>query len=78
MYQPDIGTWFSMTIKVIKSGEISATFAYDEPPSFITEPVAEAYAQDARRFPRNDAHIPRRLKERLIEADTTRRGQAGP
>lgn len=68
MYRPRVGTWFSAVVTVSRDGGVSAEFNYDEPPPWDTEPVAEAYAQDVRKFPRDESATPQWLRERLAEA----------
>jgi hypothetical protein len=68
MYRPGAGTWFSTTITVTRSGQLSADFNYDSEPEWGTEPVPEAYAQDIEKFPRDESAVPDWLQQRLAEA----------
>ncbi|WP_136610402.1 antitoxin YezG family protein [Sinomonas albida] len=68
MYRDDSGTWFSFEMTVTATGGMTVRFNYDDEPDFGPEgldPVA--YVNDAKNFPRDEAHQPEWLKQRLAE-----------
>lgn len=75
MYRPGAGTWFSATVRVNSTGNVSADFDYDNEPAWETTPVAEAYAQDVRKFPRDESAMPAWLRARLAEAAAEASGE---
>lgn len=66
MYQEGKGTWFTMRYVIDRPGRFNVDFTYDEDPG-ITFPTAQGFTTDLRYFPRDEAHIPGRLRERLRE-----------
>lgn len=68
MYRDAAGTWFSMRMTVTADGSMDADFNYDDEPDFGlggVDPVA--YVNDAKVFPRDEAHQPEWLRARLAE-----------
>lgn len=65
MYREDAGTWFSMKITVTAKRSVDVEFNYDELPWSSFDYAPNAYAADQVRFPRDDAHIPDWLRDRL-------------
>ncbi len=68
MYRPGSGTWFSVEMTVTAEGDMSAKFDYDNEPDFGlggVDPVA--YVNDAKKFPRDEAHQPAWLKQRMAD-----------
>ncbi|WP_231972522.1 immunity protein YezG family protein [Nocardiopsis alborubida] len=69
MYQDSKGAWFSLTYKILQSGQYNVHFNYDERPSFLFPPSPEEYAADLEEFPRDPEHIPEWLREELRKAE---------
>jgi hypothetical protein len=65
MFQPGQGTWFCMRFVVEQSGQHHVSFDYDGEPEFDFTLVDSNYAIDLARFPRDEAHTPAWLKEKL-------------
>jgi hypothetical protein len=65
MFEPHKGTWFGLRYVVEQSGEYQVSFDYDEEPEFDVTLADATYASDFARFPRDEAHIPSWLKEKL-------------
>lgn len=70
MYQPGEGTWYSASVSVSRSRQVSADFNYDTEPHWETGISPILYAQDVEKYPRDDANIPGWLQQRLTEADS--------
>lgn len=69
MYQDSKGAWFSLTYKILRSGQYNVHFNYDERPSSLFPPSPEEYAADLDEFPRDPEHIPNWLREELRKAE---------
>lgn len=65
MYRPDSGTWFSMRMSVSAAGSVDVSFNYDEQPPTSFDFAPDAFAADLVKFPRDEAHIPKWLREQL-------------
>jgi hypothetical protein len=63
MYEPGVGTWFTMTYELHSDGRFQAAFDYDTKPACAFIP--EAYASELARFPRDPEHIPAWLQDQL-------------
>ncbi|WP_460770072.1 hypothetical protein [Mariniluteicoccus flavus] len=68
MYTPGVGTWFTMEVLVRREGTADTRFDYDSQPAFHVPPSDLAYVEDARVFPRDAAHTPDWLADKLAEA----------
>lgn len=68
MFEPGQGTWFSMRYVVEQSGKYHTSFDYDGEPEFDFSLADASYAADLARFPRDEAHLPGWLKEKLAAA----------
>lgn len=67
MYEPGRGTWFTARLVIDQSGGYEIDFDYDFEPDFNPRLTAGAYALDLRHFPRDDAHTPIWLQDKLRE-----------
>lgn len=67
MYRPGYGTWFSAVVTVTAAGKLDASYNYDDEPAWFYPVDPGSYAADMREFPRDDAHIPEWLRQRLLE-----------
>ncbi|WP_415855459.1 hypothetical protein [Sinomonas sp. G460-2] len=67
MYRDGSGTWFSIAVTVTADRGMSAKFNYDDEPDFRQTLDPVAYVNDAKKFPRDEAHQPEWLKQRLAE-----------
>jgi hypothetical protein len=65
MFEPGRGTWFSMRCVVEQSGQHRVLFDYDGEPELDFTLADSSYAVDLARFPRDEAHLPDWLKEKL-------------
>ncbi|MFE4455827.1 hypothetical protein ACFROC_00585 [Nocardia tengchongensis] len=68
MYEPGRGTWFTARLAIDQSRGPEVDFDYDSEPDFNPQLTAGAYALDLRYFPRDDAHTPIWLQDKLREA----------
>ncbi|MET9492380.1 hypothetical protein [Nocardia sp. NPDC006630] len=67
MYQPEVGTWYTARYVIDRSGEFTIEFDYEHEPDFVPPLTAGAYALDFEHFPRDDAHTPDWLRDKLLE-----------
>jgi hypothetical protein len=65
MFEPGRGTWYSMRCVVEQGGQHRVSFDYTGEPEFDFALVDSNYAVDIARFPRDEAHMPPWLKEKL-------------
>jgi len=65
MFEPGKGTWFCMRYVVDQTGEYHVSFDYDSEPEFDFTLADANYTSDFARFPRDPAHLPAWLKEKL-------------
>jgi Protein of unknown function, DUF600 len=75
MYREGAGTWLSMKMSVTAEGSMDASFNYDDHPESGFEYAPSAYRADLEQFPRDDAHIPGWLREKLDEDGGTQSPQ---
>ena len=75
MYRPDSGTWFSMEMTVTSTGAMTARFNYDNEPEWDVPVDPVSYVNDAKKFPRDEAHQPVWLQQRLAEGQARIDGQ---
>lgn len=69
MARPNSGTWFTARLSVAADGRITQDFNYDDEPQWSRSVVVpENYRIDLDAFPRDAAHTPGWLQERLSEA----------
>jgi len=66
-YRPGAGTWFSARITVNADGSATAEYNYDEEPKWDVPVDPIAYVTDQDVFPRDEAHQPEWLKQKLAE-----------
>ncbi|WP_433560463.1 hypothetical protein ACQP1O_22460 [Nocardia sp. CA-151230] len=69
MYRPDIGTWFTAEFVLDSSGKVTISFDYDHEPNFVPQLTDGAYALDFDYFPRDDAHTPQWLRDKLRRSE---------
>ena len=72
MYEPGLGTWYWLSLRVGPAGELDSDFHYDERPEWDgmdlrVEPGA--YRADLEEYPRNAEALPDWLSERIVESD---------
>lgn len=65
MFEPGKGTWFGMRYVVEQSGEYHVSFDYDGEPEFDVGIADANYASELARFPRDQAHLPAWLNDKL-------------
>lgn len=65
VYRPGRGTWFGVTAHVGLDTAIDYEYGWDREPLWDRLPRASAFAADLDRFPRDAAHVPVWLAERL-------------
>lgn len=58
MYEPGKGTWFTMKVTVEESGEYSAAFDYENPPTLGSPLPSRAFEADLQIFPRDRQSTP--------------------
>ncbi|KFZ79700.1 hypothetical protein ED92_20180 [Amycolatopsis sp. MJM2582] len=68
MHEPDKGTWFSSRVIIDAPGTIYVKYNYDWDPLWNPSIATEGWARDLEAFPRDEAHIPDWLNEKLAEA----------
>ncbi|RZU64136.1 hypothetical protein EV379_0430 [Microterricola gilva] len=66
-YKPQLGTWFSAHITVGADGSATAECNYDAEPEWEVPIDPIAYVTDLEAFPRDEAHQPEWLKQKLVE-----------
>jgi hypothetical protein len=68
-YRPGRGTWFSARAAITGPGrEVRVDLDYDSEPQWRSPVVPKTYAEDLELFPRDAAHQPAWLQQRLGEA----------
>ena len=65
MYRPGTGTWFTFTLTITQEGAVDAQFNYEVEPEWSPPVEPVLYVEDMERFPRDAAHIPAWLEEKL-------------
>lgn len=68
MYRPDTGTWLSMRINILSTGDYGSAFDYDSPPlidRYIPEWSDITYALDLLEYPRSEPNIPEWLRDKV-------------
>ncbi|GGM59092.1 hypothetical protein GCM10012275_32800 [Longimycelium tulufanense] len=65
MYQPGLGTWFSMRYTMDPPSRFHVSFNFDHDPLWNPPVPATVLAQDLEAFPRDDEHVPGWLRARL-------------
>lgn len=66
MYEPEKGTWFTMTMTLHPHGSADTAFDYEGEPDFGAAPVDDvAFVTDFQRFPRKPEHTPDWLQQKL-------------
>ncbi|MEU5851111.1 hypothetical protein [Saccharopolyspora shandongensis] len=68
MYEPGRGTWFSATLTVTAPDQHSIDFNYDRDPQWWPDLPPVVFSSDLAEFPRDAAHIPPWLAEKLERA----------
>ncbi|MGO2660662.1 hypothetical protein [Mycetocola reblochoni] len=68
MFEPGKGTWFSAVVTVTAEGRASVSYNYDDEPQLSVPFDPVAYKIDFEKFPRDEAHTPEWLRQRLAEA----------
>lgn len=62
---PGEGTWFSHRLVIEPPGKVSSIFNFDNDPLWSPSIPAEAWQRDLAEFPRDEAHLPGWLRDRL-------------
>jgi hypothetical protein len=70
MYVAGEGTWYSMTLDIDPDRTATATYNYDDEPTFDPAPEAAAYLHDLQRYKRKDNHVPSWMRDKLNETHT--------
>ncbi len=70
MYVAGEGTWYSMTLDIDPDRTATATYNYDDEPTFDPAPEAAAYLHDLQRYKRKDNHMPSWMRDKLDETHT--------
>ncbi|GGK40276.1 hypothetical protein [Nocardia camponoti] len=65
MYEPLVGTWYTLTVTIEPSGEFSAAYDYDSKPDAMPPFPDSAFISDFEFFPRDREHTPDWLSEIL-------------
>ncbi len=65
MYEPGRGAWFTAMIVIDRAGGYQIDFDYDTEPDFNPQLTAGAYALDLQYYPRDRAHTPMWLQDKL-------------
>jgi hypothetical protein len=70
MYVAGEGTWYSMTLDIDPDRTATATYNYDDEPTFDPAPEAAAYLHDLQRYKRKDNHMPSWMRDKLDATHT--------
>jgi hypothetical protein len=65
MYRPGTGTWFTFTLTISETGAVDAQFNYDDELEWDIPQEPVLFVEDLERFPRDAAHIPAWLDQKL-------------
>lgn len=65
MYQPGVGAWFTANLEIHPPCRYTIEFDYDSEPVFVPPLVPATFVEDLAAFPRDEAHIPGWLRERV-------------
>ena len=65
MFRPGTGTWFTFMFTISDTGAVDARFNYDDEPEWSRPQEPVLYVEDMERFPRDAAHTPAWLQEKL-------------
>ena len=68
MYSEGTGTWFSMTLSISDKGSASAGFNFTDAPPLDQELSPSVYADELKKYPRDDAHVPEWLRAQAARA----------
>ncbi|MCP2261551.1 hypothetical protein LX15_005277 [Streptoalloteichus tenebrarius] len=68
MYQPGLGTWFSMRYTMDPPSQFHVSFNFEHDPLWDPPVPPAVFAQDLEAFPRDDEHVPGWLRARLAGA----------
>lgn len=68
MYQENVGTWFTATIKIDSSQKYQTDFDYDSEPDFVPPLAPGSYAEDLEHFPRSEENTPDWLRQKVTQA----------
>lgn len=68
MYEPGVGTWFSVQITLRRGSNTDFRFNFTEDPKWSPPVAPTVFTLDQEAFPRDANHIPDWLAERLEEA----------
>lgn len=66
---PKTGTWLTGLVTLERSGKMTLSTDRTSPPRWKKEPEAAEYAEELRRYPRDEEHIPDWLREKIAEAE---------
>ncbi|HZB32868.1 MAG TPA: glycohydrolase toxin TNT-related protein [Streptosporangiaceae bacterium] len=71
MYRPGVGTWFSARFRLTHPVDYRIEYDNTGRPDWSAPPPDEAYADEARMFPRAPEHVPGWLRDRARDSDDT-------
>jgi hypothetical protein len=71
MYRPGVGTWFSARFRLTHPVDYRIEYDNTGRPDWSAPPPDEAYAEEARRFPRDPAHVLDWLRGSAGESEAT-------
>ncbi|HEX6471954.1 MAG TPA: hypothetical protein VF069_22865 [Streptosporangiaceae bacterium] len=67
MYRPGEGTWFGLRFTLDPPGDFHVSYNFDFDPLWRPPIRPDVFADDVAAFPRDEAHIPDWLREKLVE-----------
>jgi hypothetical protein len=76
MYRPGEGTWFGMRYTLDPPNDFHVSYNFDFDPLWQPPIRPDVFADDIAAFPRDEAHIPGWLRDRLVET-AAGSGEAG-
>lgn len=69
MHREGTGAWYTAVVTVTRDGRITFDFDYDSEPAWDISADPQTYVEDLEMFPRDLAHQPTWLREKIREAD---------
>ena len=70
-FEPGKGTWFAALVTLEPAGKLTLNLDYTHEQKWSKPLEPGQYAEDLRRYPRDDEHIPDWLRERLAEDEAS-------
>ncbi|WP_139224347.1 hypothetical protein [Cellulomonas marina] len=68
MFRPGEGAWFTATCRISAERRVSFNFDFDSEPAFSSEISLGHVLEEMQTYPRDDAHTPVWLADRLVAA----------